>query len=105
MLAMQLRHLLPEWQEVLGMTTAPAARAGELAIVHPPTVAARDSRHGQHLLLRLDLTRGGRDHLAALRHVTLQDVVDRRRLELRAEPSQPLTEELLRGPRQRSVLD
>src|SRR5438105_8288528 len=104
MLAMQPRHLLPEWQEVLGVTTPPAAGARELALVDPSPVASGDPGDGEHLL-GFDLAGRGRDHLAALRGVALQDVVHRRLLQLPPEPSQPLAEELLRGPRQNALLD
>src|SRR5204863_752875 len=79
-LAVQLRHLLPEWQEILGVPAVSAAGAGELALVHPPAVPARDPRSGE-LLGALDLPRARRDHLP-LRDVALEHVVHRRILEL-----------------------
>ena len=47
MLAVQLRHLLPEWQEILGVPTVAAAGSGELALVDPAALAPDDPRHGE----------------------------------------------------------
>src|SRR2546426_356863 len=71
--AIQVRHLLPQGHEIVGMPALPAAGAGEPPLVRPPAISADHAGRPEVLGATLDLSRSGRDHLAAGGAVMLQN--------------------------------
>src|SRR5947208_15821452 len=98
MLTVQLRHLVPQRLEVLGVSTMPSPRSDELPLVHPPSVPTREAGNPEGLALGFDLTGRGRDHLADPAHGSFQNVVEARVLRRPPDGLRPPREAALHRP-------
>src|SRR5437879_13488180 len=99
MLPVQLRHLLPEWQEILGVPPPAPSRPDEGALVDPPSIPPGEPGHLKVLPLARDLAGGGGKHLPGWWPMALQDEVQRRRLQGLPPRAQPGRQEDLAAPR------
>src|SRR4029450_9818113 len=100
--SVELGHLLPEWQEILGMPSVPATGSGEPTLVDPAPVATDDRRPRELVGRAGHLAGPGRHHLPH-GFEPLQDEIERRVLEHGPGSGEPIREQLLVRPRPPAV--